>query len=74
MTKGAMASADGRKTAAEYREKAGEIRRRAEVISNRAYRQQMLQIAAVLERWADRKDETVIRETTRRAAARDGAG
>ena len=68
MTKGAMASADGRKTAAEYREKAGEIRRRAEVISSRAYRQEMLEIAVVLERWADRKDETVARQTEKRPA------
>jgi hypothetical protein len=63
-----MANGDDR--AAEYRKRASEIRRRAETIEDRAARQEMLEITAVLERWADRRDKKARVAQKRRRRAR----
>lgn len=64
MAKG-MADPTNDSDQSEYRKRAREIRGRAEVMSNSAIRQEMFEIAAVLERWADRRDEKLARAAKR---------
>jgi hypothetical protein len=63
-----MANGDDR--AAEYRKRANEIRQRAERTEDRAARQAMLEITAVLERWAERRDRKARAAEKRRRRAR----
>jgi hypothetical protein len=55
--------ANGHDRTAEYREKARELRDKAVSVLDRASRQEMLEVAVVLERWADGKDGGVAERT-----------